>query len=126
MSDKTKEKDAPAECRGKIELTPQFDPAFFKALGDQNRIAILVELAKCSQPQTVSQMTRCCSVDLSVVSRHLATLREAGIVASEKRGREVYYWVRFPDLTKRLRQMADAIEACCPGDYASCSGPGED
>ena len=102
-------------CQGLIELAPQFDPAFFKALGDRNRIAILIELAGSPRPQTVSQMTRCCSVDLSVVSRHLATLRDAGIVASEKRGREVYYWVRFPELVRRLRRMADAIEACCPG-----------
>ncbi|MCP4248139.1 MAG: helix-turn-helix transcriptional regulator, partial [bacterium] len=48
------------------------------------------------------------------VSRHLATLREAGVVEATKAGKEVHYRVCFTDLVSTLRQVADAIEACCP------------
>jgi DNA-binding transcriptional ArsR family regulator len=53
-------------------------------------------------------------VDLSVVSRHLRTLREAGVVDARKQGKEVFYRVRFDALIGILRNLADALEACCP------------
>lgn len=95
-----------------------FPPGFFKALGDRNRIALMARLATCCDSKTVSELSDCCPTDLSVVSRHLATLRDAGIVESEKRGREVFYRLRYDQVAKSLRQMADAIEECC-------TGPGE-
>ena len=63
---------------------------------------------------TVSEAAECCPVNISVVSRHLAMLRDAGILHAQKRGREVYYSVRYPELAATLRAIADAIEACCP------------
>ena len=90
-----------------------FPSGFFKALGDRNRIALMAKLATCCDARSVSQLSDCCPTDLSVVSRHLATLREAGIVESEKRGREVFYRLRFDQMASSLRQMADAIEECC-------------
>ncbi|MFQ5527345.1 MAG: ArsR/SmtB family transcription factor [Thermoanaerobaculia bacterium] len=92
-----------------------FPPGFFKALGDRNRIALMAQLATCCDARTVSELSDCCPTDLSVVSRHLATLRDAGIVESEKRGREVFYRLRYDQVAKSLRQMADAIEECCAG-----------
>ncbi len=91
-------------------------PRFFKALGDPNRVALLADLAERGVPSTVTEAAGCCPVDLSVVSRHLATLKEAGILEAEKSGRQVYYSVPFSSLAKALRSMADAIEACCPQD----------
>lgn len=90
------------------------NPYLFKALGDPNRILLLARLAQCRIPCSVSQIAECCPVDLSVVSRHLATLRDAGILKGQKRGKEVHYSVRYPDLVRTLRGIADAIEACCP------------
>ncbi len=87
---------------------------FFKALGDPNRIAILARLARDGGPCCVSRVAECCPVNISVVSRHLAILREAGIVSAEKSGKEVYYTVCFTELSGTLRAMADAIDACCP------------
>lgn len=96
-------------------------PQFFKALGDANRVAILGRLAQSCTPQSVGEVAGCCTVDMSVVSRHLATLRQAGILAAEKRGRTVYYSVRYQELVRTLRSLADAIEACCgPGATATC------
>jgi ArsR family transcriptional regulator len=95
-------------------------PRFFKALSDPNRIVLLERLAQCREPCSVSQIAACCPIDLSVVSRHLAVLREAGILHAEKRGKEVYYSVCFAELVATLRAIADAIEACCPSTETQC------
>lgn len=92
------------------------EPEFFRALGDPTRVAVLLRLAELGEPSTVTQVACCCSVDLSVVSRHLAVLRRAGIVAGEKRGKEMLHRIRYATLAATLRSMADAIEACCPSD----------
>lgn len=99
-------------CCGGIEST--LDPLLFKALCDPTRVAVLNRLAELGGESTVGQIASCCPVDLSVVSRHLTQLREAGIVESDKRGKEVYYRVRYQELSASLRKLADAIDACCP------------
>jgi ArsR family transcriptional regulator len=89
-------------------------PDLFRALGDPNRLAILVALSDGGSERTVSDVASCCPVDLSVVSRHLRTLRDAGVVEARKQGKEVLYRVRFDALVGILRSLADALEACCP------------
>ena len=74
---------AAACCAG---LEGLIDPDLFRALGDPNRVALLVRLGQSSRPTTVTEAAECCPVDLSVVSRHLAVLREAGVVRAAKRG----------------------------------------
>jgi ArsR family transcriptional regulator len=90
------------------------EPRFFKALGDPNRVALLARLAACCRPCAVSEIACCCPVDVSVVSRHLAVLRDAGLVAAERQGKEVHYTVRYDVLAGTFRRIAEAIEACCP------------
>ncbi len=109
----TQTSNSKTTCCSDIETL--FPSGFFKALGDPNRIALMAQLATCCDSKTVSELSDCCPTDLSVVSRHLGTLREAGIVESEKRGREVFYRLKYGQLAESLRQMADAIEECCPG-----------
>ena len=95
------------------------DTRFFKALGDPNRTALLGRLARCSRPCTVTEVAECCPVCVSVVSRHLAILREAGLLRAEKRGKEVYYSVCSAEVVAKLRRMADAIEGCCRDNVAN-------
>ncbi|MFO0791330.1 MAG: metalloregulator ArsR/SmtB family transcription factor [Pirellulales bacterium] len=90
------------------------DPVLFKALCDPTRVRLLACLAKCGRACSVSEVAECCSVDLSVVSRHLSLLESAGILESSKTGRTVSYAVRYKTLSETLRSLADAIEACCP------------
>jgi len=85
-------------------------------MGDPTRIHILIRLAQCCGPQTVTQAAENSSVDLSVVSRHLGILRDAGIVTVRKEGRQMFYSVRYAEIARSLRALADAIEACCPDD----------
>lgn len=98
-------------CR---RLGQLLSPPFFKALADPNRITLLIRLADCSRACTVSEIASCCQVDLSVVSRHLALLRAAGILHAEKRGKQVYYSVRCDAIVRTLRDTADCLERCCP------------
>ena len=104
------------------QLTPQrccpnlaelLSPKLFKALGDPNRIAILARLTECCEPRTVSEIADCCPVNISVVSRHLTMLKEAGILDARKVGRQVFYSIRGQQVAALLRQIADCIEACC-------------
>ena len=95
-------------------LDALLSPRFFKALSDPNRLAIVSQLARCCGPTTVSQVAGCCLVNFSVVSRHLATLRDAGILKAEKRGKEVYYSLQVEQVVAQLRALADALETCCP------------
>ncbi len=88
-------------------------PKLFKALGDPTRVGILARLAESCGPCTVSRLAEGLPVDFSVVSRHLGVLRDAGVVDAERRGKEVHYQVRYQSLVSGLRQLADAIEACC-------------
>ena len=100
-------------CRCCRQLHESLSQGFFKALCDENRLRLLVQLAGCRTPCTVSQIAECCPVDLSVVSRHLAVLRDAGLIEARKQGKEVYYTVRYGDVIDTLRNVADAIEGCC-------------
>ncbi len=85
----------------------------FKALGDVSRLAILASLAAATEPLRVTEIGTCCPQDISVVSRHLAILRRAGVVEAERRGREVRYWLRREELVRVLREVADALETSC-------------
>ncbi|HXI04127.1 MAG TPA: metalloregulator ArsR/SmtB family transcription factor [Candidatus Saccharimonadales bacterium] len=94
-------------------LADVISPQLFKALCDPNRIALLARLAECGRPCGVTELGACCEVDLSVTSRHLATLREAGVLTSTRRGKEIHYEVRSAEIIRTLRAIADAIEGCC-------------
>ena len=104
----------PEECV--TSLQDHLDPALFRALCDPTRLTLLGRLALATGPTTVTEISGCCGVHLSGVSRHLALLKEAGIVTAERQGREVRYSLDCAAVTGALRGLADAIENC----RASC------
>lgn len=90
------------------------DAELFKALGEPTRLKLLSCLAKCGRPCSVTELTECCEVDLSVVSRHLGILERAGILSATKEGRTVFYAVRYTHLSVAFRALARAVEGCRP------------
>ena len=66
----------------------------FKALGHPSRLAIVDALA--DGERCVCELNEAVDADLSTVSRHLAVLRNAGILSSEKRGNQVFYRLECP------------------------------
>ena len=87
---------------------------FFKALADPTRLALVARLACADRPQTVTEVSSCCGVHLSGVSRHLAALRDAGLDHVERRGREALYELDREAAVAMLRGFADALEGCRP------------
>ncbi len=72
----------------------------FKALGDENRLAIFqllrercaggCELTEDGADRTVTEIARAFELALSTVSHHLKELRIAGLILCEKRGKQVH------------------------------------
>ena len=65
----------------------------FKALGHPSRLAMVQALTQ--GEQCVCELQELVGSDMSTVSKHLAVLREAGIVTDDKRGMQVYYSLRM-------------------------------
>ena len=105
-------------------LHRELRPEWFRALGDPTRLQVLRRLAFASRPLTVGEVAGCCGVHLSGVSRHLALLRSAGIVQAERAGREVRYRIERAELTRTLRDLADALEGCCETESPCNEDPG--
>jgi DNA-binding transcriptional ArsR family regulator len=105
-------------------LDASLDAALFKALSDPTRAALVACIAKCGRGCSVGEVAECTSVDLSVVSRHLALLARSGVLEAAKDGRVVRYSVRYREVTASLRALADALDQCCPdeecGDACGC------
>jgi DNA-binding transcriptional ArsR family regulator len=64
-----------------------------KAMSHPTRLFIVDELARTGK-RCVCELTEMIGADMSTVSRHLAMLKNAGIVEDEKRGAQVYYSLR--------------------------------
>lgn len=92
------------------------DPEVLKALAEPTRARLLSCLLKCGRPCSVTEVAACCSLDFSMVARHLATMARAGLLSSEKKGRTVWYRADGPTLAARFRELADAIDELSPGD----------
>ncbi|MBK6898403.1 MAG: winged helix-turn-helix transcriptional regulator [bacterium] len=98
-------------CR---DLEKWLEPDTFRALGEPSRAALLMLLAGTPGPRTVGELAAELPIDLSVVSRHLKVLKDVGVVTAERRGKEVRYRLACGDLVHMLRNLADALESCCP------------
>ena len=64
----------------------------FRVLGEPMRLKILQ--AVCRQPRTVSEIVAAVGATQANVSKHLALLAGAGILAREKEGQRVYYGMK--------------------------------
>ncbi|MDE7240878.1 metalloregulator ArsR/SmtB family transcription factor [Desulfovibrio sp.] len=79
----------------------------FKALGHPSRL-LMVEALRDGE-KCVCELRELVGDDMSTVSRHLAVLREAGIVSSEKRGTNIYYTLKLSCLGIFLECTARAV-----------------
>ncbi|OBG39753.1 helix-turn-helix transcriptional regulator [Mycobacterium sp. E3198] len=78
----------------------------FDALGDPNRLRIIVRLCEVG-PSSTSQVSEVIPVTRQAASKHLQLLESAGLVASSRRGRERVWTVR----TEPLAQASDYLTA---------------
>ena len=120
--------------------TRQFDlPRFFQALGDATRLRLLNLIGE--QELCVCYFVEVLGVPQPKISRHLAYLRNAGIVSARREGKWMHYRIVMPPhigAAQVLRQTLDSlkdekamqsdrarlVKACCsPGRYALDGAP---
>ena len=84
----------------------------FRALGDQTRREILRMLR--TGPRTSGELASRFSSSWPTISRHLAVLREAGLVLTERNGQEIFYELNtsvFQDLVQHLMEWGKPTPA---------------
>ena len=82
----------------------------FTALGDEHRQRILLTF-EAGERLNVGQIVEVSTLSRSAVSHHLRLMHEAGVLGSEKQGKEVYYWIDKAFLEKSLQAVLDYIRA---------------
>ena len=83
-----------------------YDPvAVFKAMADEFRLAALLLIRREGQ-LCVCELTEAFEAPQPKVSRHLATLRDAGLLATERRGQWIYYSLS-PAIPQWLARVLD-------------------
>jgi ArsR family transcriptional regulator len=90
--------------RTRTTTTPDPEIRLLSALADPTRLAIVRQLARDTET-CACDLTDCCDVGQPTVSHHLRVLREAGVVASERRGQWIFYRLA-PDVADRLGALA--------------------
>lgn len=80
----------------------------FKALGHPSRL-LMVDALRDGE-KCVCELQVLVGDDMSTISRHLSVLREAGVVASEKRETNIYYRLALPCLENFLKCTCALVE----------------
>jgi ArsR family transcriptional regulator len=79
-----------------------------KALAHPTRLFLVDELSR--GERCVCELTDLVGADMSTVSKHLAVLRAAGVVAHERRGSQVFYSLRVPCMASFFSCLEGVIE----------------
>jgi ArsR family transcriptional regulator len=79
-----------------------------KAMAHPTRLFVIEELSR--QERCVCELTEMIGADVSTVSKHLAILRNAGIVTDEKRGAMVFYSLRVPCILNFFSCVESVLE----------------
>lgn len=79
----------------------------FAALGDETRLSVLRKLTN-GQPQSISGLTAGTSLSRQAVTKHLRVLAHAGVVRSERSGRETLFALE-PRPLAEVRDFLDRI-----------------
>ena len=79
----------------------------FAALGDETRLGLVARLCR-GGPQSIVRLTAGSAVTRQAVTKHLRVLAEAGLVRSERRGRE-RRWGLAPEQLEVARRYLDLM-----------------
>lgn len=81
----------------------------FVALGDEHRQRILL-LFEPGERLNVGQIADVSTLARSTVSHHLKILHASGVLASEKLGKEVWFWINRDALQTTLGNVLDYLK----------------
>ena len=82
----------------------------FVAMGDAHRQRILLTFER-GERLNVGQIADVSTLSRSAVSHHLKIMREAGVLGSEKIGKEVWFWIERDALRQALLDVTDYLES---------------
>jgi ArsR family transcriptional regulator len=90
-------------------MTKLTDPevTLLQALADPNRLAMVRKLAQEGEA-SAGDFTACCEVAQPTISHHLKVLREAGVVATSRRGTSIRYRLD-PQAVRRLAALLGTL-----------------
>jgi DNA-binding transcriptional ArsR family regulator len=77
------------------------------ALGDESRLQIVTKLCR-GGPQSITKLTEGAEISRQGITKHLHALHEAGLVRSERRGRE-RIWKLEPKRLEEVRRYLAQI-----------------
>ena len=80
----------------------------FIALGDEHRQRILLAFEK-GEKLNILQIVSTTTLSRTAVTHHLKVLHHAGVLHSEKNGREVYFWINREAVTSALEKVLHYI-----------------
>jgi len=96
--------------KGRPRLSPseyRIRASVAQALGNANRLMILDALAV--GEMCVCDIVKMLNCDQSTVSRHLAVLRNAGVVEDRRQGTRIFYRLACPCVTKFFDCIEEVI-----------------
>ena len=99
-------------------MTAPFESSF-RALADQTRRDILKLLR--DGPRTSGEVADHFSSSWPTISRHLALLRDAGLVLTERRGQEIYYELNTSVFQDLVQHLLDWVTPTTPPKAAASS-----
>lgn len=85
---------------------------FVKSIASESRLNILL-LFLDSQERTVNEISDAVGLGQSTTSEHLAVMKRAGVLTSEKRGKEVYYRPDRLRIAQCLETLSALLRRCC-------------
>jgi ArsR family transcriptional regulator len=108
--------DLPVRQRGQCcEIAVPVDQAWaeetagiLKALSDPTRLSMVACLWRARAPVCICDFTATFDLGQPTISHHMAKLKAAGLIESQKRGIWIYYQVR-DDLTPATRALIETL-----------------
>ena len=104
------------EARARYEAQARI----IKALAHPARLFLVDQLAR-GQEKCVCELTEMVGTDMSTVSRHLAQLKQAGLITDEKRGQMVFYRLRIGCVLKFF-DCLESVMGCNAAEQRNLSG----
>ena len=92
-------------------LPPEWKPTseIFTALGDEHRQRMLL-LFEPDEKLTAGQIADASTLARTTVSHHLKILRQANVLLSEKKGKEVWFWINKPLLEQTFGSVINYLQ----------------
>ncbi len=81
----------------------------FIALGDEQRQRILLSFDK-GEKLNIRQIVAGSTLSRTAVTHHLKLLRQCGALQSEKKGKEVFFWVDKPHIETAIENVLNYIK----------------